>query len=120
MPKKTKKAPYSQEKIAAENVPSSPVTIDSKSSSLLISITAKPGSKTTEVTGIDAESVSVSLNAPPVDGEANAELCKFIAKILAVRKTDVSLVKGHKSRQKVVSVQTDVSPADALSKLENV
>ena len=37
--------------------------------------------------------VSVSVGAQPVDGEANSELVKFMAKQLQIRKSDVSLEK---------------------------
>lgn len=43
--------------------------------------------------GIDADGVGISIAAPPVDGEANSELIKFVSKELKVRKSDVSLEK---------------------------
>lgn len=39
------------------------------------------------------ESVGVQISAPPVDGEANVGLVKFISKTLGVRKSDVVLEK---------------------------
>lgn len=47
---------------------------------------------------IVTDGVSVHISAPPVDGEANTELVKFMAKVLGVRKSDVSLEKviNHK------------------------
>lgn len=42
---------------------------------------------------ISEESVGVQISAPPVDGEANAELLKFMSKTLGVRKSDVVLEK---------------------------
>jgi hypothetical protein len=35
--------------------------------------------------------VGVQINAPPVEGEANTELVKYMAAVLGVRKSDVSL-----------------------------
>ena len=46
----------------------------------------------------------VRLNAPPVDGAANAELIEVIAKALAVPKRAVSIVAGERSRQKRIGV----------------
>ena len=37
--------------------------------------------------------MSVSVGAQPVDGEANSELVKFMAKQLQIRKSDVSIEK---------------------------
>lgn len=39
---------------------------------------------------MNSEGVSVSIAAPPVDGEANTALVKFIAKQLKLRKSDVT------------------------------
>ena len=42
---------------------------------------------------ISPTGVGVRIAAPPVDGEANAELLKYMAKVLGVRKSDVTLDK---------------------------
>lgn len=54
----------------------------------------------------------VKLQAPPVDGKANAELVRFISEALDCPKSQVALIRGETSRQKVLSV-----PAAALEKL---
>lgn len=46
----------------------------------------------------------VRLNAPPVDGAANAELIQLIAKALGVPKRDVEIVSGQRSRDKRIRV----------------
>ena len=40
-----------------------------------------------------AEAVSVAIAAPPTEGEANAELCRYLSKVLELRKSDVVLDK---------------------------
>ncbi|PIK53333.1 putative UPF0235 protein C15orf40-like [Apostichopus japonicus] len=52
---------------------------------------------------ITSEAISVQVSAPAMEGEANAELGKYIASIVGVRKSDVSLTKGMRSRSKVFS-----------------
>ena len=47
----------------------------------------------------------VDLAAPPRDGEANAEITQYIAKLLGVPKAAVKLISGHKNREKVLSVE---------------
>lgn len=42
---------------------------------------------------IGEEAVGVAINAPPVEGEANTELVKYLASVLGVRKSDVSFDK---------------------------
>jgi len=40
---------------------------------------------------ISDEAVGIAISAPPTEGEANAELVKYLASIFGVRKSDVSL-----------------------------
>lgn len=42
---------------------------------------------------MSAEGVGVQIAAPPLDGEANTELIKYLSKVLQVRKSDVTLEK---------------------------
>lgn len=39
--------------------------------------------------GITSDGVGIQINAPPTDGEANAELVKYVASVLGLRKSDV-------------------------------
>lgn len=45
------------------------------------------------------------VTAPPVDGKANKALCKLIAKRLGVAPSKVSVVRGEKSRDKLVRIE---------------
>lgn len=45
------------------------------------------------------------VTAPPVDGRANRALCKLIARRLGIAPSRVSVVRGEKSRDKLVQVK---------------
>ncbi|MCB1857731.1 MAG: YggU family protein [Gammaproteobacteria bacterium] len=47
----------------------------------------------------------VQITAPPVDGQANTHLLKFVAKSFGVGRAQVELVGGTKSRNKVIRVR---------------
>jgi uncharacterized protein (TIGR00251 family) len=47
----------------------------------------------------------VSVAAAPVNGQANAALCKLIAKRAGVARGRVSVIRGERSREKVVHVE---------------
>jgi uncharacterized protein len=47
----------------------------------------------------------VSVAAAPVNGQANAALCKLIAKRAGVARGRVSVIRGERSREKVVRVE---------------
>ena len=49
--------------------------------------------------------IVIKLQAPPVDGAANAALLQFVAKRLGVSPSQVALLRGHTSRRKLIAVQ---------------
>lgn len=78
--------------------------IKAQNGGVLLTLHIQPGAKTTEVAGIHGEALKIRLAAPPVDGKANAALLAFIAKILKLPKSQVTLVSGETSRAKRVQV----------------
>lgn len=95
-----------------------PVRID-KSGSISIAIHAKPGSKQNAITDVTSEAVGVAIAAPPTEGEANAELCRYLSKVLEIKKSEVVLDKGGKSREKVVKISANTTTEAVLEKLKS-
>ncbi|MEZ4223145.1 MAG: DUF167 domain-containing protein [Polyangiaceae bacterium] len=60
---------------------------------------------TNRVVGEKDGVLAVAVAAPPVDGAANAQVIKLLAKEYDVRKSAITIVKGEKSRDKVVFVE---------------
>ena len=58
--------------------------------------------------------IRISLTAPPVDGEANVALCRFVAAELGVPKSTVSVVSGEKSREKTLRITAESSELKKL------
>ncbi|NXW43613.1 CO040 protein, partial [Nyctiprogne leucopyga] len=83
-----------------------------------VAVRAKPGSRCSAVTDVTAEAVGVAIAAPPSEGEANAELCRYLSKVLEVKKSEVILEKGGKSREKVVKILVPMTPDEILEKLK--
>uniref|UniRef100_A0A0C9QTX7 CO040_1 protein n=1 Tax=Fopius arisanus TaxID=64838 RepID=A0A0C9QTX7_9HYME len=96
--------------------PSGPVTTD-KDGNVVIKIHAKPGAKHNSIKDISEEGVGVAISAPPVEGEANTELVKYLSTVLGLRKSDVTLDRGSRSRQKKVIVTGSTATA-VLDKLK--
>ncbi|KAG7198670.1 hypothetical protein KM043_006025 [Ampulex compressa] len=99
----SKKAGKGRQPVAREPAVVGPVSLD-KDGNVAIKIQAKPGAKHNNITDISEEAVGVAISAPPVEGEANTELVKYLSTVLGMRKSDVSLDRGSRSRQKVVIV----------------
>ncbi len=77
-----------------------------------LSIRIQPRASKNEILRMEGGMLKVRLTAPPVDGAANEALVKFLADTLSIAKSQVEIVSGHTSRQKIVRVN-GISPADA-------
>ena len=64
-----------------------------------------PRARKNEIAGIEGDAVKIRLNAPPVEGKANAALIAFLAEWLAIRRAQVEIVTGETARRKVVRVR---------------
>jgi uncharacterized protein (TIGR00251 family) len=70
-----------------------------------LAVRVVPRASREEVVGFDDEGrLKVRLTAPPVEGEANRALLRFVARKLGVPRTRVTLVKGASSRTKWIEV----------------
>ena len=64
-----------------------------------------PRASRDRVVGVVGGALKVTLTAPPVEGAANAALCKLLAKALGVAKSSVEIVRGERGRTKRVRVR---------------
>lgn len=71
---------------------------------LLLRVLVQPRAARSEVAGIHDGRLKLRLAAPPVDGEANAELVRFLARRLGVQRSGVEIVSGGMGRRKTVRV----------------
>lgn len=69
-----------------------------------LNVRLQPRSRRSEVVGVREGALLVRVTAPPVDGKANAALCKLLAKLLGVPPSTVAVVRGSSARDKVVRV----------------
>lgn len=76
------------------------IQADADGVTLLVKVS--PRSSKNGVAGIVDGALKVTLTAPPVDGAANEMLIETLAKLCNLRKSDISILSGHTSRQKRV------------------
>jgi len=79
-----------------------------------LSVYVQPGAKKTEHSGMHDGRPKIRLNAPPVDGAANDELVKFVAKTLKLPKSSVKIISGHASRLKTLEIDADEADVTAV------
>ena len=63
-----------------------------------------PRSSRSEIVGEHDGTLKVRLASPPVDGAANAELVKLLAKTFGVSRSDVEIVAGETSKRKRIKI----------------
>ncbi len=76
---------------------------------IVLRVRVQPGAGRSSVTGRHGDALALKVAAPPIGGRANAQCVEFVADLLGVRKSQVELVSGEKSRLKRVRV-TDIDP----------
>ncbi len=69
-----------------------------------INIRVIPNAGKNEVSEEENGSLKIRVTAPAVRGNANKAAIKLLAKYFGVRTSDIKIVKGEKSRQKVVEI----------------
>lgn len=72
-----------------------------------LQVTVKPNARQQRIIENDDGSLTVHLMSPPVDGKANAELIKLLAKTYGVSKSKVMIKLGQTSRQKLIEIDQD-------------
>jgi uncharacterized protein (TIGR00251 family) len=81
-----------------------------------LAVRAQPGAKKTAILGVYGEGESaqlkIAVQAPPVEGKANAALIAFLADTFGLAKNKVDLVTGELSRSKVFLIR-DTTRAQA-------
>jgi uncharacterized protein (TIGR00251 family) len=76
----------------------------SKMDSVILTIRVIPRAGRSGPAGIRDHAFLIRLNAPPVEGAANAELIDVLADLLDVPKRNVTIVSGERSRLKRVRI----------------
>ena len=71
-------------------------------------VTAKPSSRKGPLveTGPDG-AITIFVREPATEGKANKAVVAFLSRVLQVRKSQVSILRGETSREKTVRVEAD-------------
>ncbi|MDB9314599.1 DUF167 domain-containing protein [Spirulina sp. CS-785/01] len=67
-------------------------------------VKVKPNAKQQSVTEQADGSLRVSLQSPPVDGKANKELIKLLAKQYGVSQSQITIKHGQRGKQKLIEI----------------
>lgn len=83
---------------------------------LLLEVYVAPRAARSRLAGLHDGRIKVQVAAPPVDGAANAELTRLLAKELELPRSAVELVRGASGRRKTLAI-TGLSLEEARTRL---
>jgi uncharacterized protein (TIGR00251 family) len=67
-------------------------------------VKVQPRARRNAITGEVGEALKVALTAPPLEGRANEACIEFLANLLKLPRSSISIASGQKSRNKVIRV----------------
>ena len=74
-----------------------------------IKIYVQPNASRSQIVGLHADALKIKIKAPPVDGEANEEVIRFLSEFLKIPRKKISLKHGQTGRNKLVEIEVDAS-----------
>ena len=71
----------------------------------VLTVHVQPKASRTECAGIHGDALKVRVAAPPVDGAANEELIRFLAREFSIARSAIHLESGASGRHKRIRLQ---------------
>ena len=72
---------------------------------LKLDLLIQPKASRDQIQGLHGDELKIAITAPPVDGQANSHLIKYLAKQFKVAKGQIQIVRGELGRHKSVTIQ---------------
>ncbi len=91
----------------------SSLDITETSTGVRFTVYVQPNASRSEVVGLRGTALKVRLQAPPVDGAANKEVIRLLAKALDIPRSSIRIAAGEAARLKRVEVPLDEEEARA-------
>jgi uncharacterized protein (TIGR00251 family) len=83
-----------------------------------LAVRVQPRARRDEIAGERGGSLLVRVRAPPLEGKANAAVCRLLARRLGLAPGRVAVVRGVSSRDKLVEIEG--IEADELRRLLDI
>ncbi len=80
------------------------IPITDKPYGATFAVRVQPRASRNAIAGEMGDALKVALTAPPVEGKANEACIEFLAKLLKVARSSVTIAAGETSRNKIVRV----------------
>lgn len=80
------------------------IAVEEIENGISFTVRVVPRASKSEIVGEHAGSLKIRVSSPPVDGAANVELVKILAKNLGVSRADIAIVAGLTSKTKRIKI----------------
>lgn len=80
------------------------IELTEKDGAVIFNVRVVPRASRNEIVGEHDGAMKVRIASPPVNGAANTELIKLLAKRFGVAKSDVEIVGGETSKSKRIKI----------------
>ena len=82
-----------------------PAWLQWQENDLILQVIIQPRASKDDIVGEQGERLKIRITAPPVDGQANQHLIRFLAKSFKVPKSRVIIESGETGRLKRIRIQ---------------
>ncbi len=80
------------------------ISYTAKDANITFSVRVQSRASQSKIAGEIEGSLKVKIAAPPVDGEANEELIRFLAKWFEVSKREIEILSGETAKNKIIRI----------------
>ena len=86
---------------------------------ILLHVLVVPGSAKCGIAGIHDDALRIKITARPIEGLANLECVRFLSHVLGIKKHQITIVSGHKTKKKTVAIE-GLSREDVTIRLSGI
>lgn len=77
----------------------------------------QPNAKNNKVIGLHGDAIKIKIKAPPVDGEANLVLIRFISEQIGIPQKNITLLHGQTGKNKLIQIESTLSDKEIIELL---
>jgi len=86
---------------------------------VLLPVFVQPRASRNALAGIHGGALKLQVTAPPVEGAANDACIRFLAGVLGLHRSQLSIVQGSQARRKIIRI-TQASAAELHARLKGL
>jgi uncharacterized protein (TIGR00251 family) len=95
------------------------ISLVERSDGYILPVRAQPGARKNAIVGEHDGALKVTVSAPPQDGRANEAIVEVLRKALGLKRSQVELLSGEKSRDKKFLIR-GASKAEFIRAIANL